>query len=212
MKIIRSVLSEQEDIINFALKLHANTDQIDLDPTFSKGNFYKSGMVKQPTFKYDLHPKYSDVNRSDSRALPFGDATLNTIIFDPPFVISGKTYPQSAKGTCGIQKRYSCYFTFEELKDHYYNSLLEFYRILKPNGIVIFKLQNTISSGKQHFTHFYTMKSAVKVGFYPIDEFVLPMKSKMTSFGGRWNVQRHAMKYHCFFLVFKKTRCKVNYE
>ena len=212
MTVVKSLLSKQEDIINFALKLHANTDQIDLDCTYSKGNFYKSGIVKEPTYKYDLHPKFKNIERADSRNLPFEDNSLNTIIFDPPFVISGRTYPKSAKGTCGIQKRYSCYFTFDELKDHYSKSLDEFYRILKPNGIVIFKLQNTISSGKQHFTHFFTMKSAVKSGFYPIDEFILPMKSKITSFGGRWNVQRHAMKYHSFFLVFKKTRCKVNYD
>ena len=192
--------------------MHANTNQIDLDPTYSKGNFYKSGIVKQPTYKFDLYPKFKDIEKSDSRSLPFEDSFLKTIIFDPPFVISGKTYPKSQKDNCRMAKRYSCYFSFDELKDHYYKSLQEFYRILKPNGIVIFKLQNTISSGKQHFSHYYTMKSAIEIGFYPIDEFVLPMKSKVTSFGGRWSVQRHAMKYHSFFLIFKKTRCKVNYD
>ena len=194
------------------MKLHANTDIIDLDCTYSKGAFYKSGLVKQPIFKYDLHPQSPDVNRSDSRSLPFEDNVLNTIIFDPPFVISGKTYTKSKKNTCTIQKRYSCYFSFQELKDHHYNSLKEFYRILKPNGIVIFKIQNTVSSGKQHFSHFYAIKAAIELGFYPIDEFVLPMKSKLTSFGGRWNIQRHAMKFHSFILIFKKTKCKVNYD
>ena len=205
-------MNQQEQIINSILKLHANTDQIDIDPTYSKGCFYKSGVVKEPIFKYDLNPLKEDVNRSDSSSLPFEDNSVNTIIFDPPFVISGKSYVKSNRGTCVMQKKYSCYFSFEELKSHYADSLKEFYRILKPNGITIFKIQNTISSGKQHFSHFYAIKSAVNIGFYPIDEFILPMKNKITSFGGRWNIQRHAMKYHSFFLVFKKTRCKVNYD
>ena len=44
----------------------------------------------------------------------------------------------------------------------------------------------------------------MELGFYPVDEFVLQAKSKITSFGGRWKTQKHAMKMHSYFLVFKK--------
>ena len=37
-------------------------------------------------------------------------------------------------------------------------------------------------------------------------------EARITSFGGRWKTQKHAMKMHSYFLVFKKTKNKVNYE
>ncbi len=132
-------------------------------------------------------------------------------MFDPPFVISGKSWDKSMDGSCKISKRFGAYYNWDELKDHYTNSLCEFYRLLVKDGLLIFKLQNTISSGKQHFSHYYVIKEAINYGFYPIDEFVLLAKSKMTAFGGRWKVQRNAMKYHSYFLVFRKTPCKIDY-
>lgn len=107
-------------------------------------------------------------------------------MFDPPFVIMGTTFKDSKDGSCVIAKRFGGYKNYNELKSHYYNSFKEFYRILKKDGIICFKLQNTVSSGKNHFTHYYVMKSALEFGFLPLDEFVLTAKSKITSFGGRW--------------------------
>ncbi len=41
---------------------------------------------------------------------------------------------------------------------------------------------------------------------------MLHNKSKMTSFGGRWKTQQHAMKHHSYFLVLKKCNININYE
>jgi hypothetical protein len=212
MEYIKSINSNQHQIINDILKLHNNGNGIHLDCTYSKGVFYKKGIVKEPILKSDLYPQIEGCLESSSSSLPFEDNSIESIMFDPPFVISGKKYAETAEGSCKISKRFGAYDTWNDLKEHYFNSLKEFNRILVKNGLLIFKLQNTISSGKEHFTHYYTIDSAVKNGFYPLDEFVLLSKSKMTSFGGRWNTQRHALKYHSFFLVFRNTKCKVNYE
>ena len=104
------------------------------------------------------------------------------------------------------------YTSYEELKEHYYNSMKEFNRVLKDKGILIMKLQNVVSSGKNRFTHYFVIKSALELGYTPIDEFICLSKSKILSFGGRWNTQRHAMKYHSYFLVFKKSQNKINYS
>lgn len=209
---IQSVNREQEDIINNILSLHSPNNKIDVDVTYSKGVFYKSGVVQQPTYKFDLTPQTEDTIQVDSRDLPLEDGSVETIMFDPPFVIAGETYKSNGENSSKIAKRFSAYKNFDELKEHYYNSLREFYRVLKKGGIVIFKCQNTVSGGKQLFSHYFILKSALEIGFYPKDEFVLLSKSKMTSFGGRWKQQQHAMKYHSYFLVLKKEDCKVNYK
>lgn len=212
MKIIRSINNNQQEIINDILQLHNDGNPIDIDLTYSKGIFYKKGIVTEPKYKLDKYPQTDDTIEADSSNIPFPDNSFKCIIFDPPFVIAGKTYNKSKIGSDIISKRFSCYFSFDELKKHYYETLKEAYRTLDKNGILIFKLQNTISSGKQYMSHYFTIKSAVEVGFYVKDEFILESKSKITSFGGRWKSQKHAMKYHSYFLVFQKTSKKINYE
>lgn len=212
MEIIKSINTKQEDIINDILKLHSLNGEIDIDLTYSTGNFYKNGVVKEPILKLDLYPQKEGVISSDSCNITQPDNSVSTIIFDPPFVIAGKTYKDNIQGSSRIAKRFGAYSSYNQLKTHYYNTLVEAYRVLKPNGILIFKLQNTISSGKQHYTHYFVMKSAMEIGFSVKDEFILQAKSKMTSFGGRWTNQIHAMKYHSFFLVLQKSKNKVSYD
>lgn len=211
-KIIKSINNNQQEIINDILYLHNNGNPIDLDVTYSKGVFYKNGVVKEPIYKTDKYPQTEDTIQAESTNLPFENEQFNCIMFDPPFMVGGKTYKENKEGSSIILKRFSIYHSYDELKDHYYNTLKELYRVLKQGGIVIMKLQNTISSGKQHMTHFFTVKSAIELGYYVQDEFILESKSKMTSFGGRWKKQQHAMKYHSYFLVLRKVKNKVNYD
>lgn len=213
MEIIKSVGSNQQDMINHILKLHNNGDPIDLDCTYSKGVFYKNGVVAEPKFKTDLSPQTDDTIASESSNLPFTDGQFKCIMFDPPFIIAGKTYASNKQGSSKIAKRFSAYENWDQLKDHWRDTLTELHRVLEDKGIVIMKMQNTISSGKNHFSHYMIMKHAIEtLGMYPKDEFVLNSKSKMTSFGGRWKNQLHAMKHHSYFMVFQKRKCRVDYN
>ena len=212
MNIVKSINNSQEEIIRDILILHNDGNGIDLDPTYSKGQFYKNGVVGEPRLKFDLTPQTEDTVQASSDNLPLEDESIRCTIFDPPFIIAGKTYKNNKEGSSKIAKRFSAYENYEQLKEHYHGTLGELYRITEPNGIVIVKCQNTVSSGKQHFSHYFVMKTALELGFYPKDEFVLHNKAKMTSFGGRWKTQKHAMKHHSYFLVFQKKPCRVSYN
>lgn len=209
---IRSVNDNQQQILCDIIKLYNNGNGFDCDPTFSKGVFYKNLVVPEPKLKFDLYPQTNDTIKASSDQLPIESSSINSIVFDPPFLISGKTWKESDEGSCKISKRFGAYYNFEELKQHYYKSLQEFYRVLTDKGIVVFKYQNTVSSGKNHFTDLFVKNSAIDIGFNLVDEFILLSKSKMTSFGGRWKHQRHALKYHSYFLVLRKERNKINYK
>lgn len=214
MLIIKSLEEgiRQDQLIKNILDLHNKGNPIDLDLTYSKGVFYKSGLLQQPVHKVDLNEEGDGIINCDFVDTPFENESIKSIMFDPPFVISGKTASKSKDGSCVITKRFTAYHSWQELKDSYKGALTESYRILEDNGIMIVKCQNQISSGKQHFSHYYVLKTCLELGFYPLDEFVVMSKSKMTSFGGRWHTQQHAMKMHSYFLVFKKRKAKVNYD
>ena len=88
--------------------------------------------------------------------------------------------------------------------------LVEYKRVLKPNGILIFKCQDTVSSGKQWFSHSHIMNMAVNVGFYPKDLFMLLAKNRII--GHNHSNQKHARKFHSYFWVFENRLSKVDYS
>jgi len=205
---VRSVYSTNHDVIKNIMELY-EIDQFDLDCTYSRGLFWKD--LKGPKIKTDLVPVTKETMQADSENLPFEDGQMKSIMYDPPFVISGKLYKENKEGSSVIAKRFEGYTTYENLTDNYYNTLQELYRITAPDGFVVMKCQDTVSGGKNHFTHAMVMTMAMKIGFYPRDLFILLAKMRINSFGGKWNSQHHARKYHSYFWVFEKTKPKVKY-
>ena len=206
-KTISSINYNEQEIIRDILYLHCNGQNIDCDPTYSIGNFYKKGLPA-PEHKFDKYPQLPDVKEATSDRLPLGLESVNVIMFDPPFVMSGEGYENSKEGSGIISKRFTAFKDFNELKTMYSRSLKEFARILKPNGIVIFKCQDVVNGGKQHFSHCWIMYEAMKYGFYPKDLFIYFARNRIDD--GR--KQQHARKYHSYYWVFEKKECKVNYE
>lgn len=195
--IIKSISYDQKEIIKNIINLYC-PNGIDLDCTYSKGAFYKNSPYDEPIYKSDLNPQYEDVIRASATSLPFENGMLNSIMFDPPFIISGTDKP-----TTGIiRKRFGDYRTMKDLFEFYDSALKEFYRVLSKGGILIFKCQDTVSSGKQFLSHVNIINYAEKIGFYTKDLFILLAKSRLI--GHNHKVQKHARKFHSYFIVFEK--------
>lgn len=178
-------------------------DRFDLDCTYSKGVFWRN--LPQPVHKTDLNPQTKDTIKANSGDLPFDSTSMDSIMFDPPFVII-----QGVENPSGIiSGRFGHYSSFKDLKTHYYQTFEETYRILKPNGFLVFKCQDTVASGKNYFTHSLVMNMGLDVGFYPKDLFLLMAKN--TVIGGNWKTQIHARKHHSYFWVFQKKKCPIDY-
>jgi hypothetical protein len=205
--VISSINYDEQEIIRNILELHVPSKLIDCDPTYSIGNFYKKGL-SQPKYKFDKFPSIEGVVEATSDNLSLERESIDTIMFDPPFVIGGANYKENKEGSSIIAKRFTSFTSWEELQQMYSGSLKEFYRVLKPNGVVIFKCQDCVASAKQHFSHVWLMYEAVKLGFYPKDLFILLAKNRLTD----KRKQQHARKYHCYYWVFKKEACKLSYN
>lgn len=203
---IKSIGFDEQEIIRNILSLHTN-GVIDCDPTYSKGNFYKKGLPK-PKYIFDKFPQTEDTVQALAENLPLDNESISTLLFDPPFLIGGKDRPEVKQGSNIISRRFMNFTSWAELKEMYSLSLLEFHRVLKDGGIVIFKCQDQVSSSKQHMTHCWLMYEALKIGFYPKDLFVYLAKNRLTD----KRVQQHGRKFHSYFFVFQKTKCKVDYS
>jgi len=208
-KPVKSIYNSNYDAIKNIMFLY-NIERFDLDCTYSKGSFWKD--LPGPIHKTDLHPSSDLVTQANSESLPFDDGSMNSIMYDPPFVIAGSTYKQNKEGSSIMAKRFEGYTTYNDLMKNYYNTLKELYRISAKNGLVVMKCQDTVSGGKNHFTHCMVMNMAMDVGFYPRDLIILNSNVRLNSFGTKWTKQEHARKYHSYFIILQKTPPKVKYD
>jgi hypothetical protein len=211
MELIKSVSDNQQEIIKNIINLHIPSKKIECDPTYSKGIFYKNGIIEEPLLKFDLNPQSDNVVKSDCRTLPIDDNSLNSLMFDPPFVCSsGPSLTQNTNNkSLIISKRFSSFNSEKELWEFYSESLKEFYRVLNKNGVLIFKCQDIVYHNTNFLSHIFITNEAVKIGFYPKDLFILTSKSRIIS--GKVKNQEHARKFHSYFLVFVKKQTKVDY-
>jgi hypothetical protein len=194
---IKSINTDNNQIILDILELHVPSKKIDADITFSRGVFYKSGAIQKPKYKFDLFPQTQDTVKASSEAIPLQENTLDCIMYDPPFL------PGATKVKTGIiANRFGWFRTVKDLWVYYQATLKECHRVLKDKGILIVKCQDVTNCGKQWWSHIYLVNEAEKIGFYTKDLFVLLAKNRLTD--PRWKTQRHGRKFHCYYLVFQK--------
>lgn len=155
-------------------------------------------------------PQVDDVQYGDSRNLPLLEESIECEMFDPPFLATTGKSLQSDEENNIINKRFGVYPNEKELHQFYIDSLKESHRILKSNGILLFKCQDKISSGKQYMSHVFIMNEAVKVGFYPKDLFILLAKNRLIADWQAKN-QKNARKFHSYFWVFQKCDKRIDY-
>lgn len=204
--LIPSISYDQHEIIRWIIELHLDGQRIGCDPTFGHGGFYTPDDIAKPRIYSDINPAEMWIPKFDCRDLPYEDNSIESIMFDPPFLI------ESGKGS-KLKEKFGTYPTMSELWEFYGASLQEFYRILQPGGHLIFKCQDTVTSGKNYMSHVAVMRMAYRIDFYPKDIFLLLAKQRM----GQWNIkkQRHARKFHSYFWVFQKltprSKTKVRY-
>jgi len=202
--LVKSISYSQDEILKWIIQLYC-PNGFDLDPTYSKGVFYKN--IPGPRLKFDLNPQVEGCQRADCTTLPLGSNSVSSIVFDPPFV--GGSCKGGKPGI--IKSRFGYYQNIQTaLWGMYHKALLEFHRILKPNGFLIFKCQDTIDSSTQYLSHVEIINKAVSSGFYAKDLFILLAKSRLMS--PNMKIQQHARKFHSYFLVFEKKQSKVQYH
>ena len=189
-----SVFDSDGEIISALDDIFLKNQWIDLDCTYSKGVFYNE--IKEPRIKSDLIPLFTDVVEADSRELKnIKDNSLNSIVFDPPFLFRNRKSANTDK----ICARFSYFKSYEELLDMYFKSLVCFKSKLKKNGYLFFKCQD-MTDGKFYCTHNDIINYATNNGYILKDIVIKKSKSKLQ----RDAVQQNCVaKIHSFWLVLQ---------
>ena len=229
--VIRSIGYNQHEILYNIMQMHNDGKPFDCDPTYSIGNFYgKFNITKvngetieieipAPKYKFDVCPQVEGVEKIEPLGkLPLEDSSIDSICVDLPFVIScGPSMNTPDVDENGnkvknnlISRRFASYYPVAELLKSYKHFLKESYRVLKEDGILVWKTQGTITGSKFLVSPYYSRLIAESIGFDSLDEFILLAKNRLVS--GKINKQQHARSFHSYFLVFKKSlKKKITY-
>lgn len=191
----KSVFENEGDLLVAILDLHNNGQIPECEPMFFKGNFWKD-WGDFPKYVFDLNPQEKWIPKADARNLPLESNSLQSIILDPPFLfgIHGKAKDYYSSRTHTIFK------DFTELENCYKGIIKEAHRLLKKNGVLIFKCQDYTDS-KTIMTHSLVYNWATEQGFYAKDLAILVKPNKVTNPNTK---QRHLRKIHTYFWVFIK--------
>lgn len=217
---IKNINTDQHRILADIMTLYNNGEGFELDPTYSKGNFYgnfkwvnpygekEEYTIPQPKHKMDVYPLSDDVQKLEVMGnFPLEDKTVSSCNIDLPFIISvGPSMGNGNKNSNITSNRFSAFYPVSNLIQTYYLFLKEAYRVLKDDGILVWKCQRTITGGKTLNSPEMSWLFATSLGFDCVDVFYLEGKSRLIS--GKVKKQEHSRSYVSLFYVFKKTNKK----
>lgn len=217
---IKSIGYNQHEMLYNIMQLHNQGKPFDADITYSVGNFYgefsitngegstEQIVIPQPKHRYDVYPQVDGVEKIEPLGpIPLDDDSVDSVVCDLPFVIScGPSLACGKESSNKITRRFSYYYPVSQLLESYKHWLEECYRVLKKDGILVWKCQSVITGSKFMNTPHYSRLISEALGFDILDEFVLLAKQRLIS--GKVKNQQHARSFHSYFIVFKKSLSK----
>lgn len=212
--VIKNISYDQKEILYNIMQLYNNGKPFDCDTTASTLKFYEQKpndkyIIPEPKLLFDVFPQMGKIKQiTPFQKLPIEDNSLNSIVVDLPFVISPKkcnSMINEDKRSCIIAKRFASFYPYQELYDTIYWNIKECERVLTDGGIIVWKMQDTISGSISHNSVEFSKLCAQDLGMYVIDEFFLVAKARLIS-SSKIKKQQHARKYTSSFLVIKKDK------
>ena len=215
--IIRNISFDQKEILYNIMNLHNEGKPFEADMTASTLGFYKNKKndkynIPEPKILLDVFPLRDDIIKIEEyKPLPLEDNSIESMVCDLPFIVAPKKSPSILNPNDGsniIFNRFHSFYPANDMLAQYKFWIEEIYRVLKPNGICVFKTQSTISGGHNYHTSEWSFMCAVNCGFYVLDKFILNAKARLIS--GKVKNQKHARRYTSDFWIFKKDIKKAN--
>jgi hypothetical protein len=196
---------EAQDALLVAIStLHNRGKRFHADLTYGKGGFWKGEAERvKPRIRTDLHSADADLTHpsvdvtklSTAHGGPFEPGSLRSVVFDPPFI--------HAAGKDSIMgQRFGSYPSQNALRQMYWKAMMEFQVVLVDGGLLVWKGQDIIESGKQNWNHLEIMMNARTCGMPCIDLAILVRKHTIQ--GHNHTNQQHFRKNHSYFMIFRK--------
>ena len=196
-----------EDVFPHVISLYVPSGKTVADVTYGKGIFWKT--IPKGTYRLLATDLKDGV---DCRNLPYADASIDCVVFDPPYMhtpggtahVNHQNYEDYYRNNSANNRSGKKYH--EAVLDLYFKSGHEAHRVLKDEGIYIVKCGDEVCANQQRMTHVELINELTRNGFVVEDLFVLLRNNRPGV--SRILRQVHARKNHSYFLVFRKSKRK----
>ena len=108
-----------------------------------------------------------------------------------------------------ISNRFNSWYPMMEGPSNIFYWLSECYRVIEHDGIIVWKMMDTVSGGLSWPLSTFSVLCADYFGLYTIDHFILEAKARLIS-SSKIKKQQHARKYTSDFWVFAKDEKKAS--
>jgi tRNA G10 N-methylase Trm11 len=180
-------------LIAAAAQLWIGPDDLVLDATYGRGNFWTK-IRPARLVAHDLA-----LDGVDFRQLPEGDASVDVVVFDPPYIAQGG---RQSSTTPDFLDRYGLVDvpkTVSGLNELVAAGIKEALRVLKPKGRLMVKCMDYINGGKLILGRHHVVTTALALGMEQVDEFIHYSGTGPQPPRERQLHSRHAHNFLCVF-------------
>lgn len=193
---------EDADLLNLMLRFYPRRrPRRILDATINLGRFWRGS--KRRIVGLDLDPRYKPSVVGDNMQMPFRDASIEVVVYDPPHIPNqGKDKQKDFTTRFGLGMK-SLVQNGHNFSHLYPAFVKEAHRVLKPEGILLAKITDYVHNHRFQWAHVEMVNAASNVGFKPCDCIVKIRKGPIID--PKWKKAHHARRHHCYWLVFRKS-------
>ncbi len=206
--VLSAYKGSNEDVFPQILQIYVAPGATVADVTYGRGIFWK----KVPPNHYKLLT--SDLSSGvDARALPYDDASIDCVVFDPPYMHSSGGTSRQGVGHEHFERYYQNNRQGRVSDGHaavlqlYFDAAREAVRVLAPNGIYVVKCQDEVCANRQRLTHVEIINELTSMGMICEDLMVLVQEGRPGV--SRMLRQLHFRKAHSYFLIFRRGDKKI---
>jgi hypothetical protein len=191
-------VGRNSDVFPHILFLYVPIGSRIADVTYGRGQFW----TQVDTGLYRCY--FTDlVDGIDARNLPYKTASLDAVVFDPPWLHSPGTayrdpnwrYERSFRNN--VTPKHPTLKGVEAVLDLYYAATREAWRCLKTKGILILKVGDQVCGGKQRLMHVDIVNELTRTGYTIEDQFIM-VRSSRPGISRLKNCQQHSRKNYSF--------------